>query len=40
MAIDTQDKFYTLEKTYPVWKAMYDLNNRLKKSALLHFVQQ
>lgn len=39
MTIDTQDKFYTLEKTYPVSMAMYDLQYRLKPSALLDLLQ-
>ena len=39
MTIDTQDKFYTLEKTYPISMAMHDMQYRLKPSALLDLLQ-
>lgn len=39
MVIDVRDKFYTLEKTYPISMAMQDLQYRLKPSALLDLLQ-
>jgi len=39
VTIDTQDKFYTLEKTYPISMAMHDMQYRLKPSALLDLLQ-
>ena len=37
--IETKDKFYTLEKTYPISMAEHDLNYRLKPAALLNLLQ-
>lgn len=39
MTIDTQDKFYTLEKTYPITMSMHDLQYRLKPAAMLDLLQ-
>ena len=39
MAIELKDRFYTLEKTYPISMAEYDLQYRLKPAALLNLLQ-
>lgn len=39
MTTELKDRFYTLEKTYPISMAEYDLQYRLKPSALLNLLQ-
>lgn len=39
MTIELKDRFYTLEKTYPVSMAEYDMQYRLKPAALLNLLQ-
>ena len=39
MAIELKDRFYTLEKTYPISMSEHDLQYRLKPAALLNLLQ-
>lgn len=39
MPVEIKDKFYTLEKSYPLTMSMNDLQNRLKPTALLDLLQ-
>ena len=39
MITEVKDKFYTLEKTYPISMSEYDLQYRLKPAALLNLLQ-
>ena len=39
MTIELKDRFYTLEKTYPISMSEHDLQYRLKPAALLNLLQ-